>query len=74
MKYSEIRIILKCNLSRQQLIDFIKRNDKDRDYSLASFAWHTDEQLRDLVSINYNPATIFHPQSDSRGHFYPQIT
>ncbi len=49
MKYSGIRILLICNLTREQLIDFVKRKDKDNDYSLASFAWHTDEQLRDLA-------------------------
>ena len=46
MKYNGIRIILIYSLSRQQLIDFIKR--KDIAYSLASFAWHTDDQLREL--------------------------
>ncbi len=49
MKYNGIRIILIYSLSRQQLIDFVKRKDKDSDYSLASFAWHTDEQLRELA-------------------------
>ena len=38
-------------MSRQQLIDFIKR--KDSAYCLASFAWHSDEQLRQLsISVD----------------------
>lgn len=47
MNYSGIRIILIYSLKRQQLIDFIKR--KDSIYGLASFAWHSDEQLRQLA-------------------------
>jgi len=51
MKYNGIRIILIYSLSRQQLIDFIKR--KDSEYELASFAWHSDDQLRKLaISID----------------------
>jgi transcription initiation factor IIE alpha subunit len=49
MKYSGIRILLIYNLKRDQLIDFVKRKDKNNDYSLASFAWHTDEQLRQIA-------------------------
>ena len=47
MKYNGIRIILIYSLTREKLIDFLKR--KNSDYSLASFAWHTDEQLRQLA-------------------------
>ena len=51
MKYNGIRIILIYSLTREKLIDFIKR--KDNVYGLASFAWHTDEQLRQLaISID----------------------
>jgi transcription initiation factor IIE alpha subunit len=49
MKYNGIRIILIYSLSRQQLIDFIKR--KDSEYELASFAWHSDDQLRKLAIL-----------------------
>ena len=47
MKYNGIRIILIYSLSRQQLIDFIKR--KDIAYQLGNFAWHSDNQLRELA-------------------------
>ena len=49
MKYNGIRIILIYSLSRQQLIDFIKR--KDSAYCLASFAWHKDDHLRELAIL-----------------------
>lgn len=38
------------DLTRTELIDFIKRNDNT--YVLASFAWHSDGELRQFaVSI-----------------------
>ena len=49
MKYNGIRIILIYSLQRKQLIDFIKR--KDSSYCLASFAWHSDGQLRELAIL-----------------------
>ena len=49
MKYNGIRIILIYSLSREQLIDFIKR--KDRVYKLASFVRHSDDQLRELAIL-----------------------
>ena len=49
MKYNGIRIIIIYSLSRQQLIDFIKR--KDMAYQLRNFAWHSDDQLRELAIL-----------------------
>jgi hypothetical protein len=47
MNNNGLRRLLLYGLTRQQLIDFIKR--KDTAYGIASFAWHTDEQLRQLA-------------------------
>jgi hypothetical protein len=47
MNNNGLRRLLIFGLTRQQLIDFVKR--KDSAYNLASFAWHTDQQLRQLA-------------------------
>jgi len=49
MKYNGIRIILIYSLTRNKLIEFIKRNDKS--YKMASFRWHSDDQLREIAIL-----------------------